>query len=78
MASNTVVLDGPAPTGGVVVTLTSSVPSAAQPQASVTVAAGKTTANFSITSFPVTANKPVTISASAGGITKTVAMTIVP
>jgi hypothetical protein len=79
LKTNLVIIDVPAPAGGVVVTLASSVPAAAQPQATVVIPAGYTSAPFSITSYRVSADTPITISASAGGVTKTSSsMTIVP
>jgi hypothetical protein len=78
LKTSNVVIDTPAPAGGVVVTLASSVPAAAQPQASVVIPQGQTWAPFSITSYAVSADTPVTISASAGGVTKVSSMTIVP
>jgi hypothetical protein len=70
LASNRVYLDTQAPSGGVVVLLTSSHPSIAAVPSSVTVPAGATIAFFSIRTSPVTAAASVTISASYGGITK--------
>ncbi len=66
---NTVTLNGPAPAGGLVVTLSSNNPAATVP-VSVTVAAGATVSpTFSISTSAVAVNTPVTISASHNGST---------
>jgi len=72
----TVVLSGAAPTGGAVVTLASSNVTIATVPASVTVAAGATSAIFTITTNRVTATKSVTISGVRGGLTKTALLTV--
>jgi hypothetical protein len=74
-SSGTVTLTGPA-AAALTVTLTSASPAVAPVPASVTVAAGAKTAKFSITTKPVTANTPVTISATYGGVTKSATLTI--
>jgi uncharacterized protein (TIGR03790 family) len=66
----TVTLDHPAPTGGTVVNLSSSMTSLATVPASVTVPAGSTTATFTIATAatpPVTSDTPVRITASSVG-----------
>jgi acetyl esterase/lipase len=73
--TGTAVLNGPAPAGGVSVALASSDPAAAVP-ASVTVPAGASSATFSITTQVVTADRPVTISATFRTATRTAALTI--
>jgi hypothetical protein len=61
----TVTLSGPAPTGGAIVTLSSSNPAAATPVAgTVTVPATATTTTFFIDTFPISANASATISAT--------------
>ena len=65
-SSGTVMLNGPAPSGGALVTLSSSNTGAAQLPASVTVAAGATTATFTITTSGVASNTTATISGSYG------------
>ena len=65
-----------APTGGAVVTLSSSNPSAATVPASVTVPAGSTYNSFAVTPLSVTTDTAVTISGSYGG-TKTAPFTVV-
>ena len=73
----TVTLTGPAPTGGLVVNLSSNNSSKAAVPSTVTVAAGNTTATFSITTATVNRKTVVTISASRGGITKSASLTVV-
>jgi hypothetical protein len=75
---NKVNLTGPAPAGGIVVTLTSSVLGVGVP-ASVTVAAGATASSFfTITTSAVAAPTGVTISASYHGVIKTASLTVNP
>ncbi len=69
-ATGTVTLSGPAPSGGMVVSLSDNSSKLGTPS-SVTVAAGSTTANFTITSSNVYSNTWVTVSASLNGVTKT-------
>ncbi len=61
---------------GVTVTLQSSNTLAAQTPASVTVANGQTTGKFTITTSVVTATQTVTITASAGGVSKTASLVV--
>jgi uncharacterized protein (TIGR03790 family) len=71
-------LNGPAPAGGVSVTLTSSDPGVVPP-ASVTVAAGATASPaFTITTSAVSATVSITISAAYNGVTKTAILTVNP
>jgi hypothetical protein len=73
----TLVLTGPAPTGGAVVTLSSSKPAAAPVPASVTIAAGATSGTFSITTTSVSTPTLVTISGTyPTGVTKSATLTI--
>ena len=65
----TVTLSGPAPSGGAVVTLASSKPPVAAVPATVTVAAGKLSAGFTVSTAP-SANTSAVISASYNGTTK--------
>ncbi len=76
----TVTLSGPAPTGGAVVSLSSSNPAVASIPApgTITVAAGATTAAATITTQIVTTSTPVTISATYSSITKTATLTVQP
>ena len=76
-STGTATLSGAAPSGGAVVTLSSSASAATVP-ANVTVAAGATSATFTVTSSAVTAATPVTITASYGGTTKTTLLTVNP
>jgi trimeric autotransporter adhesin len=66
----TVTLDGPAPAGGTVIALASDDTVATVP-ASVTVAAGATSATFTISTRTVTAGIRIRITASAGGVSLT-------
>lgn len=74
----TVVLTGPAYSGGVTVNLSSSAPSVASVPASITVPAGMNIAVFPITTFAVASSTPVTISAVSGGPAKTATLTVTP
>ena len=74
----TVTLTGPAPTGGLTVTLTSSNTNAATVPATVTVNAGQTTATFPVTTKSVTANASATISAKYLTVSKTAKLTVKP
>ena len=71
----TATLTGKAPSGGTVVTPSSS-GSAATVPSSVTVAAGSNTATFTVATHSVSSNTNVTIGAVAGGVTKTQTLTI--
>lgn len=77
-STGTVTLTGPAPTGGMAVTLASSNTNAATAPASVTVAAGAKTATFTIATKPVKVTTLVTISASHGGVSKSTNLTVTP
>ena len=74
-SQGTVALDGPAPSGGVLVSLSGNSSAIALP-ASLTVPAGSSSASFSIGSSPVTSSTLVTISALYGGVTKTASLTV--
>lgn len=74
-SQGTVILSGPAPSGGVVVSLSDN-SSAASVPASVTVASGSTSASFTITTTRVSSTRSVTISARYGGVTKTAVLTV--
>lgn len=75
-STGTVTLSGAAPTGGVVVSLTSGNTAAATVPASVTVPAGSTTATFTITSGTTTSTSSSVITASAGGTSRTAQFTV--
>lgn len=66
-ATGTVFLSLPAPAGGTTVGLTTSAPSVSSLPASVTVAAGQTTATFVVTTQPVTSSWTAVITASLNG-----------
>jgi uncharacterized repeat protein (TIGR03803 family) len=72
----TVRLTAAAATGGAVVTLGSSIPSVASVPATVTVPAGKSSATFIVRTTWVSSTRAVTISASYGGVTKWVVLTV--
>jgi len=75
-STGTATLTAAAPTGGAVVTLSSSNTTVATVPASVTVAAGSTSATFAATTSPVAANTPVTISATYSGVSRTTTLTV--
>jgi Beta-propeller repeat len=77
-SQGTVTLSGQAPSGGAVVTLSSGTTSVATVPAGVTVAAGAASATFAIATSAVTTSTPVTITASAGSVTRTVTLTVTP
>lgn len=77
-SQGTVSLSGPAPAGGAVVSLSSSNTAVATVPSSVLIAAGATSATFTVTTFAVTATSSVTISASYAGVTKTAVLTVIP
>jgi len=72
-------LVGPAPAGGVIVTLSNSHPTLLNSPASVTVAAGAKSANFNVAVLsPVSQRTPFTITATGLGVTKMGADTLTP
>ena len=73
-STGTVTLTGPAPAGGISVTLSST--TGATVPASVTVAANATTATFTATTSAVTSNTTSTITASYGGVNQTATLTV--
>jgi trimeric autotransporter adhesin len=70
-ATATVRVTFPAPASGTVVTLASSDPAAAAAPASVTIPAGATSANFTLTTQPVTSQVLVSLTATLNGQTMT-------
>lgn len=74
-STGTVTLTSAAPPGGTVVSLSSN-HAAANVPASVTVAAGGTSATFTTTTSAVGTSTPVTISAVFGGVTRTAGLTV--
>ncbi len=77
-STGTVTLTGPAPSGGMTVTLNSSKIGVATVPLSLTVPATSTSATFDISTLPVAASSTVTISATAGGTTKKATLTVTP
>jgi thermitase len=77
-STGTVTLTAPAQSGGFTVQLSSSNPSVASVPSSVTVPQGQTSANFTVTTTPVTSQTNVTITASAQGVTRQATLTVTP
>jgi hypothetical protein len=77
-STGTATLSAAAPSGGRVVSLSSSNGGVASVPASVTVAAGATSATFSVTTTAVASSTPVTITGSAGGTNRTATLTVTP
>jgi len=75
-SQGTVTLTGAAPTGGATVTLSSSNTAVAQVPANVVVAAGATSATFTITTSAVTTATSATISASYGSFSPSASLTV--
>jgi len=74
-STGTVTLSGPAPTGGILVALSSSSTTATVP-ASVTVPAGASTGNFTISTIIVATDTTVTFTAASAGVSKTATLLI--
>jgi hypothetical protein len=74
--NGTVTLSAAAPSGGIVVALTSSNSSVASVPSSVTISAGSTSANFKIRTQRVSSNTNVTISGTYNGVTKSASLTV--
>jgi len=72
-----VILNGVAPAGGAVVSLSASNGAASVP-ATVTVDAGQTATVFGVTTAAVTQTTPVTITASLGGVSRSTSMNVSP
>lgn len=77
-SQGTVSLTSAAPSGGAVVTLTSSNTAVATVLASVTVAAGATSANFTVTTKVVSATSTVSLTAAYSTVTKSATLTVNP
>ncbi|PYU11662.1 MAG: hypothetical protein DMG37_15985 [Acidobacteria bacterium] len=75
--TGTVTLSGPAPTGGAVVSLSSSDPAVSVP-ATVTIPEGTTSATFSATASPLATATTATVSAVFNGVTQTATITVEP
>jgi hypothetical protein len=73
----TITLTAPAPAGDITVNVSSNNPTKASVPATVKVPAGNTSANFTINTTSVNKRTVVTITASAGGITKSATLTLV-
>jgi hypothetical protein len=76
-ATGTVTLSSAAPAGGAVVSLASANPAASVPS-SVTVAASASSANFTVSTSPVTATTAGNIAATYAGTTKSATVTVNP
>jgi outer membrane protein assembly factor BamB len=72
----TVTLTGPAPVGGLIVSLSSSQTAATVPY-TVTIAAGKTTASFAVKTQKVNSTTSATISGTISGVTASASLTII-
>ena len=77
-STGTVTLSGPAPAGGATVALTNSNTTVASVPSNVTVAAGATTATFTVSTSAVAASTTVTISATYGSATRSASLTVTP
>jgi trimeric autotransporter adhesin len=75
--TGTVTLNGRAPSGGTSVALSSSATTVATVPSSVVVAAGQTTANFTVTTKAVIFVRTVTISGSRG-VSRSATLTVTP
>lgn len=75
--TGTIFLNSPAPPGGVEATL-STTNLVAKPQPTVTVPAGQTSVNFTVTTSAVSSNTPVTITAIIGSASQSASMTVTP
>jgi hypothetical protein len=78
VSQGTATLTSAAPSGGLVVTLSSNAPSTATVPASITVAAGSSRATFAVSTTAVTASTSVTITGTGGGTTRAAALTVTP
>ena len=76
--TGTVNLTAAAPSGGFVVNLSSSNSSVASVPSSVTVPAGATSANFTVSTGVVSSSTNVTLTASAGSVARTATLTVNP
>jgi hypothetical protein len=77
-SEGTASLTSAAPSGGAVVTLTSSNTSAATVPASVTIPAGAFSATFTVSTASVTASTSLTISGAFGGTARSATLTVTP
>ena len=74
--TGTVTLTGPAPSGGASVSLLSSNIAAASVPSTVVVPANSSSANFTVTTYKQTSNQVADITASFGGVSKSVNLTV--
>jgi len=74
--TGTVTISSPAPFGGIAVALSSTNTAAVSVPATVTVLQGSTTANFTVSTFAVSAATTATVSATYSGVTKTASVTV--
>jgi hypothetical protein len=77
-AQGTITLTSGAPSGGAVVTLSSANTSVVSVPASVTVAAGASSATFGVNTSAVSANTSVVITATYAGVSRTTTLTVTP
>lgn len=77
-ATGSVTLSGPAPAGGVVVTLASTKPASARVPTSVIIGAGLIAGSFAITTSVVAASTAVDLRASYNGSTEVATLTVMP
>ncbi len=77
-ATGTVTLTSGAPTGGAVVTLTTSNAAVASGPTSLTIPAGATSATFALTTTSVGAQTAVTLAATFSGVSRTATLTVTP
>src|SRR6266446_6266139 len=77
-STGTVTLSGAAPSGGAVVTLSSSNTTVASVPSSVTVAAGATSATFTVSTSAVAVSTTVSISATFSGASRSASLTVTP
>ncbi len=75
-STGTVKLQVAAPTGGVVISLSSSKTTAGSVPSSITIPAGATSGTFTVTSHTVAASTTTTITATSGGASKTAVLTV--
>jgi len=77
-STGTITISAPAPAGGLVVTLTNDKTALVTVPASITVAAGSTTFNFSWPTAPTLASQTATMTAKISGVGPTATQTVVP
>ena len=77
-STGTITLASPAPPGGLLMNLSSNLPTIGSVPSNVTVAAGSTTATFPITTTGVSVSRSMFITASGGGITVSNTLTVSP